>query len=205
MNILIAFLIILSLLAFLKFNTYNLNPITVEQNINDIQSNTESETENNFVYLDVTIGNKLVGRMIIELFTDIVPFTSDNFKQLCEKGMYNGTPFHRIIPGFMIQGGDFTNGNGTGGYSIYGNKFPDENFAIKHDRGGLLSMANSGPNTNGSQFFITLAAQPHLDGKHVVFGQVVKGFEVMQQLAVVATQQDDQPLYPCQISSCGLA
>ncbi|KAK3813961.1 MAG: peptidyl-prolyl cis-trans isomerase D [Benniella sp.] len=168
-------------------------------------------------YFDVKIDEEPIGRIVFELFADVVPKTAENFRALCtgEKGSikiddteipltYKEAPFHRIIRNFMIQGGDFTKGDGTGGLSIYGAKFEDENFELKHDKPFLLSMANAGQGTNGSQFFITTVPTPHLDNKHVVFGKVLKGASVVREIERTATNSSSNaPLKPVIIDDCG--
>ena len=176
----------------------NLTPNLFAAAVLSVGAPTAMADTNPKVALDVTIGGEPAGTITIELFADVVPKTAENFRALCtgEKGVgksgkplsYAGSTFHRVIPGFMIQGGDFTRGNGTGGESIYGEKFADENFKLKHTGPGTLSMANAGPNTNGSQFFITVVATPHLDGKHVVFGKVVDGMDVVKKLEAQGSQ-----------------
>nr|XP_039268929.1 peptidyl-prolyl cis-trans isomerase-like [Styela clava] len=158
------------------------------------------------VFMDISIGGAPSGRIVLELRGDVVPKTAKNFEELCcrkEVGKgFKGSSFHRIIPGFMCQGGDFTRGNGTGGESIYGDKFEDENFDLKHTGPGILSMANAGPNTNGSQFFLCTAQTKWLDGKHVVFGKVVDGMDVVQKMEAVGCQSG-KPSKTVKIQDCG--
>ncbi|CAG8954395.1 hypothetical protein HYFRA_00006022 [Hymenoscyphus fraxineus] len=165
------------------------------------------------VFFNIQIGKKDEGRVIFELYNDVVPKTAENFRALCtgEMGVgksgkplhYKGSTFHRVIKQFMIQGGDFTMGNGTGGESIYGAKFGDENFKIKHEKPFLLSMANAGPGTNGSQFFVTTVPTPHLDGKHVVFGEVISGKSIIRKIESQPTQAGDKPNKDVTITDCG--
>ncbi|GAA0165726.1 chaperone [Lithospermum erythrorhizon] len=169
--------------------------------------------KNPLVFLEISFDGISAGRIDIELFADTVPKTAENFRALCTGEMgfgsatgkrlhYKECAFHRIIKGFMAQGGDFTKGNGTGGESIYGGKFPDENFKLEHSEAGILSMANSGPNTNGSQFFIIFKRQPHLDGKHVVFGKVVKGMDIVKKMEEIGTD-DGKTSSSVKVLDCG--
>jgi len=164
-------------------------------------------------YFDISIAGQPAGRVTFQLYNDLVPKTAENFRALCtgEKGIgqsgkplwYKDSGFHRVIKKFMIQGGDFTAGNGTGGESIYGEKFDDETFSVKHTRPFLLSMANAGPNTNGSQFFITCTPTSHLDGKHVIFGEVLRGKSIIRRIENYSTSDGDVPTDPIVITDSG--
>ncbi len=157
------------------------------------------------VFLEISANGKRLGRVVVELRSDVVPKTAENFRALCtgQKGFsYKGCVFHRIIPKFMCQSGDFVNQNGTGGISIYGSKFEDENFKLLHEKPGTLSMANNGPDTNGSQFFITFVKAPWLDGKHVVFGQVVEGMDVVKKIEPFGDSEGN-PSKTVIIENCG--
>jgi cyclophilin family peptidyl-prolyl cis-trans isomerase len=157
------------------------------------------------VFIDINIGDEFIGQVQIELFDDIVPYTCKNFIYMIQNH-YKESIFHRIINNFMIQGGDYINSNGTGSNSIFGEKFPDENFNSKHDEPYLLSMANAGPNTNGCQFFITLDSLPSLDNKHVVFGRLIddESKQIINRLALVEIDENDRPKLECKIINCGL-
>lgn len=166
------------------------------------------------VFLEVSIAKEKVGRIVIELRSDVCPRTCENFRCLCtgEKGSgrnhkplhYKGSKFHRVVPNFMVQGGDFVRGNGTGGESIYGDKFPDENFHLKHDAAGVVSMANSGRDRNSSQFFLLTAPAPWLDSKHVAFGSVIRGMSVVKEIErIQRVEEGETPAVDVEIVECG--
>ena len=173
-----------------------------EQKLNSNNENVTVDDNKKFVYIDVDYNNNR-GRIVINLENKVVPKTVNNFLQLCEKKAYVNSSFHRIINNFMIQGGDFTNFDGTGGVSVYGSKYDDENIILKNKKGAVV-MANSGPNSNGSQFFILTNDAPWLDDKHVVFGNVVKGMDLVEFLQTVNTDNNDRPVENIKIIDTGV-
>ena len=229
-NKLLIIIILLLIIVFIYFNLFsndNKNNLDIEIKSNELEDEIKEDDEDvlhsedidsmfnisegneeedinnkNIVYLDIDVNNHR-GRILISLNNKITPKTSKNFSVLCEKKAYVNSPFHRVIKDFMIQGGDFTNYDGTGGISIYGNKFNDENFTLKNDR-GTISMANSGPNTNGSQFFISTKDNNFLDGKHVVFGKVIKGMDLVDYIENVETDENNKPLNEILIVDSGI-
>ncbi len=215
MSRIITFLILVAvcIIIYLLYNCYISvhNKISDEEIVN-IQEETSLSNKIEEHFIDVEEENKIKKEKNLEmklkikneeyvvelkLYDNVVPLTCKNFRHIAKKGIknkkYDNSIFHRVIPGFMIQGGDIINGNGTGSVSIYGDNFEDENFKIKHTKKGLLSMANSGPDSNGSQFFITTVPTPHLDNKHVVFGEVMKGFDIIQKIENTPTDASDKP------------
>lgn len=206
----VSFLLVASMVCLTGCSDVKPTPETTAQPMDSAMHSNAKITRK--VYFDIAIGDEDAGRIVMGLYGDDVPKTVENFRCLCtgEKGMgklgkplhYKGSLFHRIIPRFMLQGGDFTNGNGTGGESIYGQKFNDEAFTFKHQEPGLLSMANSGPNTNGSQFFITTVPTPHLDGKHVIFGRVLEGMDLVKKIEKLGSQSGDTQAFII-IRDCG--
>ena len=201
------FLIIFLFILYVSYIFANLKNIESEDN--DIHTEDVKDLEevdlsqfNNLVYLDIKhLDNK--GRVIIKLENDIVPKTCENFRELCKSKKYVESIFHRVIKDFMIQGGDYTRFDGSGGKSIFGHDFSDENFMLRHDR-GTISMANSGPNTNGSQFFISTKKNEWLDGIHVVFGSVVDGMEFIDYISELPTDEFDKPIGEVLIYDCGV-
>jgi len=211
--ILIAILIVIAIYYLYKYLFPTKKPVQLINNQEKFENIIQKEidiTQGN-PYFKIAINGEEVGKIKFELFDDDVPKTCQNFRYLCTQGLdnkkepcYKNSLFHRVIPEFMIQGGDFTNFDGTGGKSMYGEKFDDENFNLKHNQPGLLSMANSGPNTNGSQFFITLNETPHLDEKHVVFGILLEGYDILKKIENLETDDKDKPLQEVKIIECGL-
>ena len=187
------------------------NKIITENPVDTGQLPINFEDTNSQPYFDINIGDNYEGRIVFQLFDEEVPKTCKNFRYLCthslfkkNKPSYQDTSFHRVIKDFMLQGGDITRGDGTGGYSMYGEQFNDENFELTHNQPGMLSMANSGPDTNNSQFFITTKKTPWLDNKHVVFGIILSGFDIVKKIENLETDDKDKPIQTVTISKCGL-
>eukprot|EP00871_Galdieria_phlegrea_P003451 jgi/Galph1/4106/GphlegSOOS_G2765.1 len=184
---------------------------TESKPVGTINALDHSSADNPVVFFDVSIAEHPIGRIEMELFADIVPKTAENFRQFCTGEYrkdripigYKGCSFHRVVKDYIVQGGDFVNGDGTGSLSIYGLYFPDENFILSHSGPGVLSMANSGPNTNGCQFFITCTSCEWLDGTHVVFGKVTNGLLTVRKIENVSTGANNKPLLPVVITQCG--
>ena len=177
---------------------------TASEETMDIIDNLHSKLLNtNKVYLDVNIDENKLGKLVFELNNDVVPKTCKNFIDLCKNKAYKNVKFHRLVKDFCLQGGDITKNDGSGGISIYGNQFDDENFKLNHDDIGILSMANSGPNTNNSQFFITLKSSPFLNGKHVAFGKVISGIDLLKKINELNSVQE-KPVNNIYISDCGV-
>ena len=214
LNIIIIFLIIIIVWLIVKFvvmrkqmsieltTTVKNPPLTKKDKI------AVHEIREGNIYFLIRIGNrKDFHKIVFKLFDDIVPLTCKNFRILSTKGInkktYKNSIFHRVIKDFMIQGGDIINNDGTGSISIFGSQFEDENFKLSHNQPGLLSMANSGPNTNGSQFFITTAKCSHLDNKHVVFGKIIEGLEIIKKIEGLSTNGNDKPYENIEIIECG--
>jgi len=199
---------ILTLLAFGLFASTTCSPVEGDDNsVQPGQDQPDPEEVTEKIYFNMTIDGEHVGRIVFGLFGNTVPLTVANFATICKQGIqgmsYNQTIFHRVIRLFMIQGGDIVNGDGTGSISIYGPRFPDENFIVSHSGPGYLSMANAGPNTNGCQFFITVSPTPWLNGAHVVFGKVIEGYEVVTAVENNPTAPGDRPIKPVVIQECG--
>ena len=188
------------------------SPMSLPKNIEETPTKPVNFEDTNLKpYFDINIGNTYAGKIIIQLFDEEVPKTCKNFRFLCSNGIfdknkpsYQDSIFHRVIKDFMLQGGDITRGDGTGGYSIYGEQFADENFNLTHNQPGILSMANSGPNTNNSQFFITTKKTQWLDNKHVVFGIIISGFDIIKKIENIETDSNDKPIEKVSIIKCGL-
>lgn len=216
--IIIIILISLTLIGgtFYIYNYINNTKVVKNENFKNkteeiVKDSINYDDINLYPYFDISINNIPEGRIVFQLFDEDVPKTCKNFRYLCAVGLFNknkpsyeDTIFHRVIKNFMIQGGDITNGDGTGGISIYGDKFEDENFNLTHNQPGLLSMANAGPNTNNSQFFITTEKTPWLDNKHVVFGIVISGFDVVKKIENLDTNENDLPVQTVLITKSGL-